>query len=221
MPKKPASAPLNITINGGEEDTHKKQDVYENYIINTNQELKREIDELKDELNELKVTSDELEEDLAKEEKSKTYMKGLMHNLYDMKNKAFQINDLRKTMFIEHNQLIKDDLKKKVKINLIPMTSLYLNIREYYILSFILVPLATLMADFINYQEFSILFFISICPGTALYQYIKNEHNDMILYYNDMNTSYNKMLKKINGIKAEIDEIDNSCRCLDTYIDEI
>ena len=68
---------------------------------------------------------------------------------------------------------------------------------------------------------FFILFFISIFPGTALYMYIRNEHNDMIIYYNDMNTSYNTMLKKLNGIKAEIDEIDNSCRCLDTYIDEI
>ena len=77
------------------------------------------------------------------------------------------------------------------------------------------------MAEFINCQEFFILFFISIFPGTALYMYIRNEHNDVIIYYNDMNTSYNTMLKKINGIKAEIDEIDNSCRCLDTYIDEI
>ena len=206
----------NETVN-----TSLKQDIYENYIITANQEFKKENDELKEELRELKVISDELEEDLSKEEKSKTYMKGLMHNLYDMKKKSFQINDLHKTLFNEHNQLIKDNFTKKVKINFIPMTYLYLNIREYYILSFILVPFAMLMTGFITYQEFSILVFISIYPGTTLYHYIINEHNAMIDCYNDMNTSYKTMLKKINGIKAEIDEIDNSCRCLDTYIDEL
>jgi hypothetical protein len=216
-----SNKPLNITINGGEEDIRKKQDVYENYIIITNHELKKESDELKNEMRELKVTFDELEEDLSKEEKSKTYMKGLMHNLYDMQKKAKQINDLRETMFIEHNQLIKDYLKKKNKINLIPTTSLYLNIREYYILSFILVPLLIFMTDFINYQEFAILCFISIFPGTTLYLYIKHEHTTMFHEYNNMNTSYNTKLTKINRIEAEIDEIDNSCRCLDTYIDEL
>ena len=83
--------PLNITINGNDVEEGVKTDVYENYIIQTNKKLQKENENYKDELNKLQSQCDELEEDVSKEEQRRTYMKGLMHNLYDMKQKSFKM----------------------------------------------------------------------------------------------------------------------------------
>ena len=89
--------PFNISITGNNDtktdNNSKKQNVYENYIVINNQQLKAENDSLKTEVHELNTRVDELDEEVSKEEKRRTYMKGLMHNLVDMKKKTFKMND--------------------------------------------------------------------------------------------------------------------------------
>ena len=211
--------PVNITINESQES--KTDNIYENYIIQMNQKLKEENDSLREEVAELTSNNTDLEEDLSKEEKSKTYMKGLMHNLYDMKNKSFEMNDLHKKIYDKHNLLVKEKIKSPLKIYLIPKTSIYLNINEYYIFAFLISPIIVFMTSIINYRMFFILIFLSIYPGTILYFYIKEDIRKNNEKYTEFMDWYNSILDDITKITKEIEETENSCKCLDTYIDEL
>ena len=82
---------INISSDNKAQST--ESDIFENYIIISNKELKSENDELKSNVKEKEFKITELEEELSKEENSKRYMKGLMHNLYDMKKKNDQISE--------------------------------------------------------------------------------------------------------------------------------
>ena len=221
MSKRDSKQPLNITINGNEVDEGKKTDVYENYIIQTNKRLQKENETLKNEIKELSSTNDDLEEEQDKEERSKTYMKGLMHNLYDMKKKAFEMSNLRKQIYDDHNKQTKELIKKPLKIYIIPNTALCLNIREYYIFSFLIMPFLAFMTSIINVRAFIILFFLSIYPGTILYFFVKDEVQKNQTRYDEFMKSHDATLNKIKELRKEITETENSCRCLDTYIDEL
>jgi len=221
MSKRDSNQPLNITINGSEVDEDKKHDGYEKYIIQTNQRLQKENETLKDEIKELSSINNDLEEEQDKEEKSKTYMKGLMHNLYDMKKKAFEVSNLRRQIYYEHSKQTKELIKKPLKIYIIPNTSLCLNIREYYIFSFLIMPFMALITSLVNFKIFTLLFFLSIYPGTILYFYVKDEIQKNKDKYEKITDKFDITLKKINELMKEIDETENSCRCLDTYIDEL
>ena len=221
MSKRDSKQPLNITINGNEVDEDKKQDVYENYIIQANKRLQKENEKLKDENKELSSTNDDLEEEQDKEERSKTYMKGLMHNLYDMKKKAFEMSNLRKQIYDDHNKQTKELIKKPLKIYIIPNTALRLNIREYYIFSFLVMPFLAFITSIINVRIFIVLFFLSIYPGTILYFFVKDEVQTNQTRYDEFIKSHNSTINKIKELRKEINETENSCRCLDAYIDEL
>lgn len=213
--------PVNITINESKES--KTDNVYENYIIQMNQKLKQENDSLREELAELTSNNTDLEEDLSKEETSKTYMKGLMHNLYDMKNKSFEMNDLHKKIYDKINTLMKTNIENELKICIIPRTFIYLNLREYYILSFVLSPLLAFITIFYEYDIFVIifLFFLTIYPGTILYFEVKKDILNKKEQYDEFITWCKTNNENILKITKEIEETENSCKCLDTYIDEL
>ena len=65
---------------------------YENYVIQSNIELRDENKRVSEENNEITVRCDELEDEISKEEQRKTYMKGLMHNLYFMKCESTKVS---------------------------------------------------------------------------------------------------------------------------------
>lgn len=211
--------PVNITIN--ESEKKESNDIYENYIIKMNQNLKDENDTLKEEIKELTSTNNDLEEDLSKEEKSKTYMKGLMHNLYDMKNKSIEMNSLNKKINQKYDDFMKSEINKPLKIYFIPNTSLYLNINEYFIFSFLIAPILSLFSSIIDYNVFLMLIFLSIYPGTILFLFIKNDVNNNNIKLNELVEWKKNIINDLNKIQNEINETDNSCRCLDTYIDEL
>jgi peptidoglycan hydrolase CwlO-like protein len=214
--------PLNITINGNDiEDTNSSNDTYQNYVIQMNQRLQKENIDLVKEIAELNNRNDDLEEQLDKEEKSKTYMKGLLQNVYDMKNKALEISALRKRLFDQHNLHTKNLIKKPLKIYVVPNTNLCLNIREYYILSFIIMPMFAFMTSIINVRFFCVLFFLSVYPGTVLYYYIKSEVQKNSSEYEQLLNGYSAINNDAKKLKKEIDEIELSCNCLNNYIDEI
>ena len=221
MNHKKSGKPLNITINGNEIDETQKNDIYENYIIQNNTKLQDENEKLKEEIRELTSTNNDLEEQIDKEEKSKTYMKGLMHNLYDMKNKSLQISKLRKKLFDTHNLHTKDLIKKPLKIYIVPNTTICLNIREYYILSFLIMPIFAFMTSIVNVKFFFVLLFLSIYPGTVLYYYIKTEVDRNSSEFEQLLKSYSSIENEITELNNEIDETERSCNCLDNYIDEL
>ena len=218
---KDGKKPVNITINEGQES--KTDNVYENYIIQMNQKLKEENDSLREEVAELTSNNTDLEEDLDKEEKSKTYMKGLMHNLYDMKKKSFEIRDIYKKIHQNMNTLIDEKNNNELKIRIIPKISFYLTLKEYYILSFIISPFLAFVSIFYEYDLFLIiyLFFLSIYPGTILYLQIKEDILKTKSKYDEFISFYKSHNENILKITKDIKETEDSCKCLDTYIDEL
>lgn len=213
--------PVSITINGNDVDEKNTTDIYENYIIKNNQRLQNENDKLKDDIRELNKSNEDLEEQLDKEEKSKTYMKGLMHNLYDMKNKSLKVSNFYQNLFEKTSIETKELIKKPLDIYLIPNTNLRLNIREYYILSFLIMPFLVFVSSVINIKLFLTCFFLSIYPGTVLYYYMKNEINNNNKEYEKLYNSYSSIITEINEIKKDIEDTERSCTCLDNYIDEL
>ena len=67
------------------------QDIYENYIIRSNVQLQEENAKLKEELKESQLQCEEFEEDISRKEQRTVNEKGLMHNLYDIKQSSVKI----------------------------------------------------------------------------------------------------------------------------------
>tara|TARA_R110002074_G_scaffold194229_1_gene360292 strand:- start:941 stop:1192 length:252 start_codon:yes stop_codon:yes gene_type:complete len=82
-------------------------------------------------------------------------------------------------------------------------------------------PFMALITSLVNFKIFTLLFFLSIYPGTILYFYVKDEIQKNKDKYEKITDKFDITLKKINELMKEIDETENSCRCLDTYIDEL
>ena len=86
---------------------------------------------------------------------------------------------------------MKTNVENEFKICVIPKTRLYLNLRDYYILSFVISPLFAFMSIFYDYDIFFLLF-LSIYPGTILYFQIKK----------DFVTKKDNMMNLFLGVKA-------------------
>ena len=205
--------PLNITINGKEvkDDEDDNNTNYRSYIISTNKRLQIEANEMKSEISELNNTNSELEEDISKEEQRRTYMKGLMHNLYDMKQKSYSMFEIYDNLLNEYKIYI--DVQNKNKY-------IYSNIsnEQFLIILFYIIPIISYILNIIDMMQcISILShqFISV----PILIYIIN-NRDEIKYSYIVNMEVN-IKKELNVIKKDIDEIERSCRCLDDYIDEL
>ena len=207
------SEPLNITINGNEINDHKDKDDnnYRSYIISTNMRLQNEINEMKSEINELNNTNNDLEEEISKEEQRRTYMKGLMHNLYDMKQKSYLMIGIYDNLLNEYT--IYTDKQNKNKY-------IYSNIsiEIFAIILFHIIPLLSYILHIINFSQFILIMSHQIIPVPILI-YIINNRNE--IEYPMIEKIYKDSKNELKESKKEIDEIDSSCRCLDDYIDDL
>ena len=201
-----------IIINGKEIlDDEDNNTNCQDYIISTNKRLQKEAIEMKSEISELNNTNSELEEDISKEEQRRTYMKGLMHNLYDMKQKSFSMFEIYDNLLNEYKIYI--DVQNKNKY-------IYSDIKiEQFVLMIVyIIPIISYILNIIDMMQcISILShqFISV----PILIYIIN-NRDEIKYSYIVNMEVN-IKKELNVIKKDIDEIERSCRCLDDYIDEL
>ena len=219
--------PLNITINGNDVEEGVKTDVYENYIIQTNKKLQKENENYKDELNQLQSQCDELEEDVSKEEQRRTYMKGLMHNLYDMKQKSFKMTGEYDNLIDSYN-CYNDNMYKDLYSKITPeLYTAIMIIPHYSIFLLFVPPIVSFMGSLIDIYQYCLITGYQLFPFIIMW-FIVDEHIatkgkrvNFDYKYNDMKKTHKLSKTKINDIKRDITEIDNSCRCLDDYIDEI
>ena len=207
------SEPLNITINGKEvkDDEDDNNTNYRSYIISTNMRLQKEVNEMKSEINELNNTNNDLEEDISKEEQRRTYMKGLMHNLYDMKQKSYSMFEIYDNLLNEYK--IYTDKQNKNKY-------VYSNISigMFAIILFHIIPLISYILHIIDLSQFILIISHQIIPAPILI-YIINDRNE--IEHPKIERRYKDDTNKLKEDKKEIDEIDRSCRCLDDYIDDL
>ena len=211
--------PLNITINGSEENPKKEEHIFENYVLCMNQKLHKENETLMNDLKNIQYENEKLEEEIEKEEKSKTYMKGLMHNLYDMKQKSSKIVGLRKDISIKWDKFLKNDFFNQLK-------QYELNsITSYYVIYFAISVIFLMLYCFFWMNNNMCLFFTFIIINLSYIfktlEFCKEKHAKIINKYNDLVNITKSYEKEIDELKKDIDKTENSCRCLDNYIDEI
>ena len=149
--------PFNITINGndlnGPESNEKNDNQYENYIIKTNKELHKTNKELENKIIEIENEKVNLEDELGTEESKRIYMKGLMHNLNEIKKKSVKYsrkNEVIDSQYKEFFEDYKDILFKLSKYLSSDSTSFIISV-------YLLVPI---FFTFINYVYNS--FFLTI-----------------------------------------------------------
>ena len=213
--------PLNITINGAEM-TEKNGNVYEDYIIKNNEEMKKEIEELKKNMIELENQNKELEDEVEKEESKRIYTKGLMHNLYDSKKKSTKCV----LKYEEINNELFDYFEdyKNIFLNL----DKYLNVNYLHIIISVYLLIPFLLTVFAYYFESSKLLslnvvyllcmFLSLCYLSDL---IYNEKFiEQFQKYTTFERKYKKILLEIKNLKTEIKEIEHAIKDIDVIIDE-
>ena len=201
-----------IIINGKEvKDDEDNNTNCQDYIISTNKRLQNEVNEMKSEINELNNTNNDLEEEISKEEQRRTYMKGLMHNLYDMKQKSYLMIGIYDNLLNEYT--IYTDKQNKNKY-------IYSNIsiEIFAIILFHIIPLLSYILHIINFSQFILIMSHQIIPVPILI-YIINNRNE--IEYPMIEKIYKDSKNELKESKKEIDEIDSSCRCLDDYIDDL
>ena len=212
-----------INISSDNKSQSLDSDIFENYIIISNKELKSENDELKNHLKDYEHKVSELEDELSREEISKRYMKGLMHNLYDMKKKNDQVSekyDFLNKKFYNYTKNFNKSFSN-IPLSILHSVNYFHNYILFYIISG---PVISYLINIINFSSLIVIVLYQLLPLASLYVYFKyNSKNYLNNDYNfdNIDKVYFDSLSIIMENKKEINKIEDACRCLDEYIDNI
>ena len=192
---------------------------YEKYIINLNVELRDENKILNDKYKDINNQLSELEEEISKEEQRRTYMKGLMHNLYYMKCESSKVSKLYESSLSDYYKYAKymNDTYSHITPN---MLSAIQSINYVHIM--FLFPIIAFYFEYITLLETSRIIMFQFIPFPLLYIYVKYvAKKTEIQNYYKINQKYHDSLRKISEMSEKIREVEDSCRSLDDYIDEV
>jgi len=198
---------VNIILQNG--DKQNSENEYKEYIIKNNINLTNENKDLLKELNERNEIIDDLEKENERYDESKRYEKGLMHNLYEMKNKS------QDQIKLYDEQI---NIKNELNVNISIFTKNILKSFKYYIIYYIF---QLIIFKLLNLISFYILFIIMVINASSiiLFKYLDLEVNlRKIMISNEV---YERNMKKILLLNKEINKIQESVTCLDNYIDNI
>lgn len=192
---------------------------YENYVIQSNIELRDENKKLSEENNEITVRCDELEEEISKEEQRRTYMKGLMHNLYFMKCESTKVSKLYESSLSDYYKYAEH--MNTVYSHITPnMLSAIQSLNYVHII--FLFPMIACYFEYITLLETSRIVLFQFIPFPLLYIYVKYVAKKTEIYsYYKIKKKYNENKKTIRDMSEKIREVEDSCRSLDDYIDEV
>lgn len=192
---------------------------YENYVIQSNIKLQKENKQLCEELKDTTVRFDELEDENSKEEQRKTYMKGLMHNLYFMKCESTKVSKLYESSlsdyykYAEHMNIVYSHITPN-------MLSAIQSINYVHIV--FLFPIIAFYFEYITLLETSRIIVFQFIPFPLLYIYVKYVAKKTEIYgYYKIKKKYHENKKTIREMIEKIREVEDSCRSLDNYIDEV
>jgi hypothetical protein len=192
---------------------------YENYVIQSNIELRDENKRVSEENNEITVRCDELEDEISKEEQRKTYMKGLMHNLYFMKCESTKVSKLYETSLSDYYKY--SEHMNNTYSHITPnMLSAIQSINYVHIV--FLFPIIACYFEYITMLETSRIIVFQFIPFPLLYIYVKYvaKKTEIYIYYK-IKKKYHENKKTIREMSEKIREVEDSCRSLDDYIDEV
>lgn len=198
---------VNIILRDGENINNENE--YKEYIIKNNINLTIENKNLLKELNENRQIIDDLEKENERYDESKRYEKGLMHNLYEMKNKSQE-----QIKLYEQQTTIKDELSNNINV----FTKNILKTFKYYIIYYIFQLFIFKLFDLISFYTLFMILLINI-SCILLIKYLDLEVN--LIKIMNSNQVYERNMKKIISLNTEINKIQESVTCLDNYIDNI
>ena len=192
---------------------------YENYVIQSNIKLQKENKQLCEEIKETTFRCDELEDEISKEEQRKTYMKGLMHNLYFMKCESTKVSKLYESSLSDYYKYAEhmNDTYSHITPN---MLSAIQSINYVHIV--FLFPIISYYFEYITLLETSRIIVFQFIPFPLLYIYVKYVAKKTEIYgYYKIKKKYHENKKTIREMNEKIQEVEDSCRSLDDYIDEV
>ena len=198
---------VNIILRDGENINNENE--YKEYIIKNNINLTIENKKLLKELNGNRQIIDDLEKENERYDESKRYEKGLMHNLYEMKNKSQE-----QIKLYEQQTTIKDELSNNINV----FTKNILKTFKYYIIYYIFQLFIFKLFDLISFYTLFMILLINI-SCILLIKYLDLEVN--LIKIMNSNQVYERNMKKIILLNTEINKIQESVTCLDNYIDNI
>ena len=192
---------------------------YENYVIQSNIKLQKENKQLCEEIKDTTFRFDELEEEISKEEQRKTYMKGLMHNLYFMKCESTKVSKLYETSLSDYYKY--SEHMNNTYSHITPnMLSAIQSLNYIHII--FLFPMIAFYFEYITLLETSRIVVFQFIPFPLLYIYVKYVAKKTEIYgYYKIKKKYNENKKTIRDMNEKIREVEDSCRSLDDYIDEV
>ena len=218
--------PFNITINGndlnGPETNEKNNNQYENYIIKTNKELHKTNKELENKIIEIENEKVNLEEELGNEEAKRIYMKGLMHNLNEIKKKSVKYSRKNEVIDSKYKEFFED--YKDILFKL----SQYLSSdsTSFIISMYLIVPISLIFLNYV-FNSFTLTIFIMFYILVIFFAFAY--HCELVFNKEKINQfekykQFEIETKKINlenkNLMKEIEEIEKAIKDIDLIIDE-
>lgn len=223
------STPLNINISGTNENLGNlasDTSEFKDYIIKNNIVLTEEIKELRVKISELEKENCDHETENDKYDERIRYMRGLMQNLYSLKEMSKKTTD----MCLKHYDKQSELFKKYSQIEYI----LNKNVEFYIYLTSLPLIYYTII-----YNQYKLIFicltYHFIC-GFFLYLYNKYFNNNKLFTiefsyrqlfvfklfdYNKYNNEHKYLLKNITDDFVEIEEFEKSCVGVSVMIDNV
>lgn len=220
--------PMNINITSSKENTETEDySEFEKYIIKNNIQLTNENKELRKQISTLEKQNNEQESEIDKFDERIRYMRGLLHNLYILKEMNLNVKNNWENYVKNYNKVFKlyhstDNYLKNLFITYI------LNITIILFIDFILINIYSnkfmIIFKMIIYNIFLMILFKKIIINNNLYKiYLKNKNFQ--IKYND---EYYKIKKDQESLELEtketmkeINELEKSCVGVSVMIDNI
>jgi FtsZ-binding cell division protein ZapB len=216
--------PMNINITSSKDNTETEDySEFEKYIIKNNIQLTKENKELRDKISTLEKHNNEQESEIDKFDERIRYMRGLLHNLYILK---------------ELNLLVRNNWESYVK-KYSKIFNLYHSIDKYFkkiISIYILNLFIILLIDIIFNNKFIIISKMIIYNFILMIlfkKFIINDNLYKIYWYNKniqikYNDEYYKLKKDLYNLETEtkdkvkeITELEKACVGVSVMIDNI
>ena len=220
------SIPLNININGSSEISNDSYDEFKEYIIKNNIVITNENKELRKKIEQLNSENNENENEIDKYDEKIRYMRGLLQNLYLLKEKSIQLKENWEKNSKKCCKAINRYSKLNNK-NFVFNTNIYILVFLYF-LNIIYTRSITNFLIFIVYQFISLTFiyYKQLYSSNNFFKYTLFKNNqilfiDLIDNFEILNDEQIILLNQSKEQMLSIDELEKGTVGVSQLIDNI